>query len=90
MRAALDRAAFLPSPLSGAALEVRDIESREEWRAAHAMTVPVLTVVPGSSAAWEEWAVVRPAPRAPAERVGAALEAALVSAAAAGRGGGGA
>jgi hypothetical protein len=84
VRAALDRAAFLPSPLTGAGLEVRDIEERKEWVAAFNTTVPVLKVILGGtrkSTDASEYPVARPAPRAPAERVGAALEAALLAAA---------
>lgn len=87
VRAALDRAAFLPSPLTGAGLELRDIGSREDWAGALAEEVPLLRVVVGGggggappSAAPTEHPVARPAPRASAERVGAALEAALAAA----------
>ena len=51
----------------------------------YGLDVPVLAVLRAENGE-KEWPVARPAPRAPAERVGAALEAALV-AAAAGEGG---
>lgn len=41
--AVLDRAQVVPSALSGATLEVRDIADRPEWTATYAMSVPVLT-----------------------------------------------
>jgi len=38
----MDRAAFMPSVLSGVELEVRDISSNPAWEAAYSMSVPVM------------------------------------------------
>jgi hypothetical protein len=87
VRAALDRAAFLSSPITGAALVLRRIEEDEIWAERYALSVPVLTVSvagSGSGEAPPEHPVSRPAPRAPAERVARALEEAVVAAAAGG------
>jgi hypothetical protein len=44
--ALMDRAAFMPSLLSGVELEVRDIDDRPEWAARYGMAVPVLAAAP--------------------------------------------
>ena len=68
LRAAIDKAAFLPSPLSGVALELRDVDARPEWGARFGLEVPV---VAWADAAGRETPTPRPPPRASADRVAA-------------------
>ena len=51
LRALVDRATFLPSALSGATLEERDIAANPAWAAAYDLSVPVLKAVPAGGAA---------------------------------------
>jgi glutaredoxin len=44
LEAIMDRAAFMPSILSNAELEIRDISTNPAWLAAYSMSVPVLAV----------------------------------------------
>ncbi|PRW20758.1 glutaredoxin 2 [Chlorella sorokiniana] len=57
----LERAQFLPSALSTAELEVRDITSRPEWEAQYSMTIPVLAAAAADGSG--EVALPRPSPR---------------------------
>lgn len=51
LRALIDRASFLPSALSGAVLEERDIATNPAWAAAYDLSVPVLKAALGDGAA---------------------------------------
>ena len=41
----MDRAAFVPSLLSGVELEIREISSNPVWESKYAMSVPVLAAI---------------------------------------------
>ncbi|CAG9460407.1 unnamed protein product [Pedinophyceae sp. YPF-701] len=45
LEAVLEAAQFKPSRLTGAKLEVRDIEDNEEWKALYYLQVPVVTAI---------------------------------------------
>jgi len=74
---ALEKAKWLPSPLSGAQLEVRDITTKQEWEQQYGMVIPVLTVVlPGSES---EIKVKRVPPKSASDRVAKYILAAMES-----------
>ncbi|KAK9790324.1 hypothetical protein WJX73_006447 [Symbiochloris irregularis] len=75
--AVLAKAEFMPSPLTGMQLEVRDISTRQEWQEAYGMTIPVLARVDADGS--NEVKISRSPPRISAERLAAHLESALQS-----------
>ena len=75
IRAALDKAAFLPSPLTGVPLTVVDITSLPDGGGGLALEVPVVAWRRGDGGS-EETRVPRTPPRATADKVAAALVAA--------------
>jgi len=84
VRAALVRGAFLPgSRLRGVELEIRDIESNEEWNSAFAMEVPVLfwksrkSGEGGERERESETLIPRSPPRVTVEKLSATFEAAM-------------
>ncbi|KAI8474704.1 MAG: hypothetical protein J3K34DRAFT_518009 [Monoraphidium minutum] len=74
MQALIDRAAFMPSALSGATLEVRDISTNAAWQDEMYLSVPVLAALaPGG----REVVLPRPQPRVSADRLEKHLDGAL-------------
>ncbi|KAL4439702.1 hypothetical protein ABPG75_002703 [Micractinium tetrahymenae] len=65
VEALLERAEFLPSVLSAAELEVRDIAARPEWESKYAMSIPVLAASAADGSGEVE--VPRPSPRSSAD-----------------------
>ena len=76
IRAALDKAAYLPSPLTGACLTVVDVAAMADAAAAAALALEV-PVVAWRTAGGGEARVARTPPRATADKVAAALVAAM-------------
>eukprot|EP00882_Tetradesmus_deserticola_P029652 GHRQ01033235.1.p1 GENE.GHRQ01033235.1~~GHRQ01033235.1.p1 ORF type:complete len:162 (+),score=75.42 GHRQ01033235.1:48-488(+) len=76
MQGLIDRAQFMPSFLTGATLEARDISTNEEWQGAMRLSVPVLAVL---DAQGSEVVLPRPQPRLTAERLQRHLEEALAA-----------
>jgi len=73
----LEKAKWMPSPLTGAQLEVRDITTKEEWERQYGMVIPVLTVtLPGSIT---EIKVKRVPPKSAGDRVAKYILAAMES-----------
>ncbi|BDA48087.1 probable Glutaredoxin-like protein YDR286C [Coccomyxa sp. Obi] len=77
IQALLDRAQFMPSPLSDISFEVRDITTEAAWWEAYSLTIPVLTVADPDGS--NEVKVPRPSPRISTDRLGQHLEKALES-----------
>ncbi|KAK9831700.1 hypothetical protein WJX74_006484 [Apatococcus lobatus] len=75
VRAVIARAEFLPSKLSGADLEVRDIRTKPDWMAAYEYSIPVLTKV--SEDGHPEKKIPRAPPKMTAERLARHIEEAL-------------
>ncbi|KAL4450541.1 hypothetical protein ABPG77_000897 [Micractinium sp. CCAP 211/92] len=65
LEALLERAEFLPSVLSAAELEVRDIAAQPEWESKYAMSIPVLAAAAADGSGEVE--VPRPSPRLSAD-----------------------
>lgn len=61
VEALLERAQFMPSALSAAELEVRDITSNPQWEAKYAMSIPILAMAAADGSGEVE--VPRPSPR---------------------------
>eukprot|EP00878_Enallax_costatus_P009143 GHUV01009557.1.p1 GENE.GHUV01009557.1~~GHUV01009557.1.p1 ORF type:complete len:148 (+),score=40.88 GHUV01009557.1:322-765(+) len=72
----IDRAEFMPSFLTGATLEVRDISSNAAWQDAMHLSIPVLAV---ADADGEEVILPRPQPRITADRLQRHLQEALAA-----------
>lgn len=77
LQALIDRAAFMPSFLTGASLEVRDISTNEAWQDAMHLSVPVLALLDSQD---QEVVLPRPQPRVPADRLQQHLQQAIQAA----------
>lgn len=74
LQALIDRSAFMPSFLTGASLQVRDISTNEAWQDAKHLSVPVLALLDSQG---QEVVLPRPQPRVSAERLQQHLQQAL-------------